>query len=181
MMDDGQCICACRYALYQRLMAVAREANMMHPPGADTVCSHAHTHSKLRKHAHARTNTLMAHKCLHPQTYTHTCCTEEEQEQEQEQGKRRLLSTCMHATHPPTRWADTDPLSTSQIEKLLAAEALGSPDMAALQARLGFPIRRPEVLGSRSPVFPSPARSLPPGGWHELNAMEPDARAASLC
>jgi len=33
----------------------------------------------------------------------------------------------------------------TQIEKLLAAEARNSPDIIALQARLGFPIRRPQV------------------------------------
>jgi hypothetical protein len=97
-----------------------------------------------------------------------------------ELSKWWLLATRNHATRPPTRWPDTDdtdPPSTSQIEKLLAAEALGSPDMADLQARLGFPIRRLEVLGSPTPAFQPPysslplARALPPGAWNELSVM----------
>ena len=73
-VDDAQRIWACRYALYQRLMAVAREANMMHPPGAATVRKYTLPTPQTCARTNKRTHDthVFAHTHTHTNTHTHT-------------------------------------------------------------------------------------------------------------
>jgi hypothetical protein len=163
-------MCICRIAEYTRIMAVARDANMLQP-GADTVHTQTHinipddthTHIPARVYAYAD-----ARKCVRASV---SLCVSEKKlnahkaklnaDRKQSQQALHLLSPHHQLNYPRARArARARSLSLSlsrthkrahththitQIEKLLAAEARNSPDMTALQARLGFPIRRPQV------------------------------------